>query len=493
MKRKNLLLLLLAFAMAWSSQIVTAQTLVYDDSDGPFTILAPTLTVLTPNGGENWNSGTIHNIAWNSSGTFANVNIDYSTDNGGSWLPVAANTANDGTYTWTVPAVLSSNCLVRVRNAADGSPSDISNRIFSISSSDAETVSTPSQPSGVAIGLKNISYYFSTGGSTSNLGHTVQYRFDWDDGTDSGWLTEGTKQASHSWSANNNYHVRVMARCVIDTSVESLWSDTHVLIISDSGPAPCDFNGDGQSDIAVWQPSNGYWYVMGQGEYQWGMNGDIPVPADYNADGKAEPAVFRPGDGTWYVYYPGTGMYDAWRWGQTGDIPVPGDYDRDGYADLAVYRPSDGTWYIRKSSDWVMMSCKWGTGDDIPVPGDYDQDGYADVAVYRPQEGTWYIRRSSDWAMMSSNWGTGDDIPVPGDYDGDGKTDIAVWRPSNGYWYIMGQGDYQWGALGDIPLCGDYNGDHLADLVVWRPSNGYWYIKDQSAYQWGMSNDIPLD
>ena len=62
MKMKKLLPLLLVLALAWSRQIVTAQTLVADDSDGPFSILAQMVTVLSPNGGENWNLGEMRNI-----------------------------------------------------------------------------------------------------------------------------------------------------------------------------------------------------------------------------------------------------------------------------------------------------------------------------------------------------------------------------------------------------------------------------------------------
>ena len=51
-----------------------------------------------------------------------------------------------------------------------------------------ETVSAPSQPTGASLGLKATSYPFTTGGSTSSLGHTVQYKFDWNDGpTRAGW------------------------------------------------------------------------------------------------------------------------------------------------------------------------------------------------------------------------------------------------------------------------------------------------------------------
>ena len=46
-----------------------------------------------------------------------------------------------------------------------------------------ETVSTPTTPSGPTSGSTGASYSYSTGGASSNLGHTLQYRFDWGDGT----------------------------------------------------------------------------------------------------------------------------------------------------------------------------------------------------------------------------------------------------------------------------------------------------------------------
>jgi C1A family cysteine protease len=192
-----------------------------------------TILITAPNGGESWIAGSSHDITWTSTGTIANVNIDYSTDSGLSWTSVAAATANDGSYTWTIPITPSTTCLVRVRDI-ESDPSDTSNAVFSIVAA-AETVTAPSTPSGPSSGSPATSYAYTTGGSTSSLGHAVQYKFDWDDGSDSGWLAEGTTTASHSWSANGTYNVRAMARCVADTAVESLWSTTYAVTISTSG------------------------------------------------------------------------------------------------------------------------------------------------------------------------------------------------------------------------------------------------------------------
>jgi len=246
-----------------------------------------------------------------------------------------------------------------------------------------------------------------------------------------------------------------------------------------------DFDGDGASDIAVFRPSNGFWYLRRIDNDPWGQVNDIPVPGDYNGDGITDMAVWRPSNGVWYL----RGIDDD-QLGQVGDVPVPADYDGDRRTDLAVWRPSDGTWYIRYRAGGGKTKA-WGQTGDFPVPGDYNGDGIADMAVWRPSNGLWYIRR-----VDTDFLGQEGDIPVPADYDGDGRTDLAVWRPSNGTWHIKyraGRGrGRSWGMPGDVPAPGDYDGDGDADLAVWRPSTGQWLIKNIDTVTWGVAGDIPL-
>src|SRR5690606_23017969 len=105
-----------------------------------------------------------------------------------------------------------------------------------------------------------------------------------------------------------------------------------------------DFDGDGDTDIAVFRRTSGRWYIEGTpGSVQWGVANDIPVAADYDGDGDTDMAVFRPSTGRWYV----NGIAGSIQWGSGGtDIPVPGDYDGDGSADIAVFRTTSGRWYI---------------------------------------------------------------------------------------------------------------------------------------------------
>jgi hypothetical protein len=200
---------------------------------------------------------------------------------------------------------------------------------------------------------------------------------------------------------------------------------------------PADFDGDGDTDVSVFRPSNNSWNVQGQSTVFFGLAGDIPVPADYDGDGDDDIAVFRPSVGGWYVMGQSPVFF-----GLSTDIPVPADYDGDGDDDIAVFRPSVGGWYILGQSTVFL-----GVSGDIPVPAEYDADVPDDIAVFRPSVGGWYIQGSS-----TVFHGVSGDIPVPGQYDADAADDLAVFRRPSGAWFIQGSSTVFYGLAGDVPL-----------------------------------------
>jgi len=121
------------------------------------------------------------------------------------------------------------------------------------------TVSSPNTPTGPATGTISATYDYATGGSTSSWGDPVQYFFDWDDGSDSGWRAPGATTASHSWAAAGTYNVRAQARCGTHTAVESIWSATHAVIIY-NGIVSGKYNSPAQYKVlpeVIWAAASG--------------------------------------------------------------------------------------------------------------------------------------------------------------------------------------------------------------------------------------------
>jgi len=271
-----------------------------------------------------------------------------------------------------------------------------------------------------------------------------------------------------------------------------------------------DFDGDGKSDLSVYRPSEGNWYLnrstAGFNIINWGNSTDTIIPGDYDGDGKADTAVFRPNADPAvadYLVLKSNGfVYQGTSWGLVGDIPISGDYDGDGKDDLSVFRPSTGTWYVLNSGNGSNTVEPFGLTGDVPMPFDLENDGRTNLAVYRPSNGYWYIARNTGVPAVNFEafpFGAAGDILVPADYDGDNKDDAAVFRPSNGTWYIRRSSDSvtsftPFGASGDRAVPGDYDGDGKDDIAVYR--NGLWYInRSTSGLQitpFGLAADRPV-
>lgn len=267
------------------------------------------------------------------------------------------------------------------------------------------------------------------------------------------------------------------------------------------------------SDLAIWRPKDGIWWILSGGSpisYQWGESEDKPAPGDFDGDGKTDFGVFRESDGTWYIICSSNEAVIIETFGERDDVPVAADYDGDGRSDIAVFRPSEQKFYVKRSSDGGFS---YGTFQNTLVsptaaPGDFDGDGKTDFAVWESSTHTFVIKGSIDNAEFSRSVGSSGGKAVIGDYDGDGKSDPAVINNVSGsnYWQILPSDGstaiaVYFGLSSDIPVPARYTDaqdtDAKTDIAVWRPDKGYWYILRSSngvqrTVQWGQDGDIPM-
>ncbi len=84
-----------------------------------------------------------------------------------------------------------------------------------------ETISPPTSILGNQATYTNTSNSYTASGASSNLGHSIEYRFNWGDGSPlSSW---GKAPQSHSWGTAGDYYVDAQARCSTDTGKVSTW------------------------------------------------------------------------------------------------------------------------------------------------------------------------------------------------------------------------------------------------------------------------------
>jgi hypothetical protein len=136
--------------------------------------------------------------------------------------PIATTTTdNNGDFTTTITVPPESSGY-RTVNAYD-SNARFHFRLFYVENLAPEKPNTPSGPQN---GKVNVEYTYSSSTTDGNE-EELYYLFDWDDGTDSGWIgpysSGSTASAKKTWTVKDDYEVKVIAKDV--NGAESVWSD----------------------------------------------------------------------------------------------------------------------------------------------------------------------------------------------------------------------------------------------------------------------------
>lgn len=91
------------------------------------------ISLLSPNGGESFCSGSAINISWLSAGTNP-VDLSYSADSGKTYTTIAEGQTATGAYTWILPETItaSDNYLIKINDSGSLSKADSSDKVFAI-------------------------------------------------------------------------------------------------------------------------------------------------------------------------------------------------------------------------------------------------------------------------------------------------------------------------------------------------------------------------
>ena len=98
---------------------------IFDLSDNDFSIFATGITVISPNGGENWQNGTTHSITWTDN---ISEQVKIELYKGGAFhSTIVSSTFSEGSYNWDIPlgATPASDYKVRITSVVNSSIFDL--------------------------------------------------------------------------------------------------------------------------------------------------------------------------------------------------------------------------------------------------------------------------------------------------------------------------------------------------------------------------------
>ncbi len=170
------------------------------------------------------------NYVYNTSGATSNLEhlLEYSF-NWGDGSSSGWSSGKSSTHTWTTTGLKYVTVTARCQDHNDRTATSDS---LAVDVQDiAENIGKPGTPAGETEPLIGETYTYTTTGATSDLGHVVQYSFDWGDGTSSEW--SASNAAMHNWATAGPKNVSVTARCQVHQNKANT-SDNLEIIVRDN-------------------------------------------------------------------------------------------------------------------------------------------------------------------------------------------------------------------------------------------------------------------
>ena len=190
---------------------------------------------------------------------------------------------------------------------------------------------------------------------------------------------------------------------------------------------PADFDGDGRGDLFLYNgsapadPNSGRWFrVMTQvdgsfgylpGDVRWANNWTV-TPGDFDGDGRSDLFLYEPG-GRWFSvqFASGSAAYTGGTWAPNWTIRAA-DFDGDLITDLFLYNFATGQWFVGVTlapGSFGFWSGVWAPSWTI-ARSDFNADGRADLLLYNPGNGSWFQASTTTpgtFTFSTGAWPTG--------------------------------------------------------------------------------------
>jgi RHS repeat-associated protein len=263
-----------------------------------------------------------------------------------------------------------------------------------------------------------------------------------------------------------------------------------------------DVDGNGITDIIDFQAAAGNWSAycsqvctLSPGASwltNFGDNNSLPILGDWNGDGRTDVAVYNTGNWRFATSSGTAFVRDALpEVNFASGSPLTGDFNGDGVMDLGTY--DRGTWRfaLGRGSNFVATSSfdfVSGTSSSQHLTGDFNGDGLTDIAVIESNQLTLGLCdgvtfRAQPPVSLS-------EVPTAGvqsaDFNGDGLSDLAYYERATGRILVAFNGNGRFAAPIDLSSSlrfsqrtdqdqvqvADFNGDSIPDPALFNATTG---------------------